>query len=52
MLLPGWIDEGSSRLPARTTRNWGRPEDLANKCVPQLGQNMRVISLPLSAVLL
>lgn len=51
MLRLGLIDDGSSRLPARTTRNWGRAVDLAKRWVPQLGQNWRVTSLPLSAVL-
>ncbi len=51
MLRLGLTDDGSSRLPARITRNAGRADDFANKCVPQMGQNWRTISLPLSAVL-
>lgn len=35
----------------RTTLNCGRADDLANSCDPQLGQNWRVTSLPLSALL-
>jgi hypothetical protein len=50
MFIVGWIDDGSSRLPARTTRNCEYPDDLANRCVPQLGQNWRVTSLPLLAL--
>lgn len=51
ILVLGFTDEGSSRLPARTTLNCGRAEDLAKSCEPQRGQNWRVIWLPLSAVL-
>lgn len=51
MFVVGWIDEGSSRLPARTTLMCGRADDLAKSCVPQLGQNCRITVLPLSAVL-
>jgi hypothetical protein len=49
MFMRGGTDEGSSRLPMRTTRNWGQPDDLAKRCVPQPGQNWRVTSLPLAA---
>ncbi len=49
--MVGLSEDGSSRLPTRTTRNCGRAEDLANKCDPQFGQNWRVTSLPLFAFL-
>src|SRR5580765_2696620 len=49
MFTPGWMDDGLSRLPTRTTLNCGRVLDLAKRCVPQLEQNWRVISLPLFA---
>ena len=45
----GLIDEGSSRLPARTTRNCGLVATLPKRCEPQLGQNCLVTSSPLSA---
>src|ERR1700733_2041928 len=50
MFIAGRTDDGSSRVPTRTTVNCGRPDELANRCEPQLGQNRRRISLPLSAV--
>ncbi len=52
MFVVGSMDEGSSRFPARTTRNWGRADDMANRCEPQIGQNCRMISFPLSATFL
>jgi hypothetical protein len=42
MFIVGLIDDGSSKLPALRTLNWGRAADNANKCVPQFGQNCRV----------
>src|SRR5580692_10584066 len=51
MFITGRTDDGSSRVPARTTVNCGRPDGFANRCEPQRGQNRRRISLPLSAVL-
>ena len=50
MFTLGRTDEGSSRFPARITRNCGRADEKANRCVPQLGQNCRVTRLPLSAL--
>ena len=38
-------DEGSSRLPTRTTRNSGRAFERANKCVPQVGQTLVLLEL-------
>jgi hypothetical protein len=45
------IDEGSSSVPILSTRNCGLAAELANSWQPQLWQNRREISLPLSAVL-
>jgi hypothetical protein len=50
MLVTGRTDEGSSRLPTRTTLNCGRTEVLAKRWVPQRGQNWHVTELPLAAV--
>ena len=52
MLIAGAIPDGSSKVPSRTTRNCGLADELANKWLPHLGQKWRVISLPLSALLL
>ena len=52
MLIAGAIEDGSSKVPNRTTRNCGLADEFANKWLPHLGQKWRVISLPLSALLL
>ncbi len=49
MFMSGRTQEGSSKLPVRMPRNCGLAEENPNKCVPQVGQNWRVIRLPLSA---
>ena len=51
MFTWGRTEDGSSRLPTRTTRNCGRASDRAKRCVPQAGQNWRVIAFPLWAAL-
>ena len=45
------MEEGSSKVPALTTVNCGRADELANRWEPQRGQKRRVIWLLLSAVL-
>jgi hypothetical protein len=51
IFINGRTDEGSSKLPARTTVNCGRADELAKSCEPHRGQKRRMILLPLSAVL-
>ena len=51
MFIVGFTDDGSSKVPARTTVNCGRADELAKRCEPQRGQKRRLIWLPLSAVL-
>lgn len=51
ILTWGRTDDGSSRLPTRTTRNCGRASDRAKRWVPHAVQNSRVIAFPLCAVL-
>lgn len=43
---------GSSSAPARITTSSGRSAELLKICVPQVGQKLRTICAPLSAVLL
>ena len=50
MFIVGVTDDGSSKVPARTTVNCGRADELAKRCEPQRGQKRRLIWLPLSAV--
>ena len=52
ILVLGVTDDGSSSVPARTTVYCGLPDESANRWQPQLGQNRRLIRLPLSAALL
>lgn len=51
MFAVGWIEEGSSSVPARTTVSPARPVLSANRWLPHFGQNRRRTRLPLSAVL-
>jgi len=51
MLATGLIDEGSSRVPMRTTVKPARPVFSAKRWVPQVAQNWRRTWLPLSAML-
>lgn len=51
MIASGLASVGSSSAPARTTIRCGRPEDSENIGVPQAGQKLRCIVLPLSAAL-
>ena len=51
IFMEGEIDEGSSKVPMRTTVNCGLADELANKCEPHAGQKRRRIWLPLAATL-
>jgi len=51
MFTVGRTEEGSSKVPARTTVNCGRADELADSWQPQLGQKRCRISFPLLAVL-
>jgi hypothetical protein len=50
MFASGRMEEGSSSVPTRTTVYPGLPEESANRCAPQSGQNRRLTTFPLSAV--
>jgi hypothetical protein len=52
MFATGATEDGSSRVPTRTTVRPGRPVLSANRCDPQWAQNLRVTRLPLSPGLL
>ena len=41
IFIVGRTEDGSSKVPARTTVKCGRADELENKCAPQLGQNRR-----------
>ena len=51
MLMPGSIDDGSSSVPSRTTRNSADADEEANRWQPQLAQEWREILSPPSASL-
>ncbi|MDR7092209.1 hypothetical protein J2X05_004250 [Cellvibrio fibrivorans] len=51
IFMVGEIDEGSSKVPIRTTVYCGLADELANRCEPHAGQKRRRIWFPLSATL-
>jgi hypothetical protein len=51
MVAAGFAISRSSRVPARTKIRWGRVSAVLNSGVPQAAQNLRCITLPLSATL-
>ena len=52
MFANGFTEEGSSRVPIRTTVSPTLPEESAKRWDPQFGQNLRRTVLPLSPFLL
>src|SRR5277367_3538980 len=51
MVAEGAATSASSRVPARTKTKCGRASELLRICVPHTGQNLRCMTLPLSATL-
>jgi hypothetical protein len=51
IVVAGLAISRSSRVPLRTNTRCGRASAALNRCVPQVGQNLRCITLPLSATL-
>ncbi|HEY0893623.1 MAG TPA: hypothetical protein VGE32_11250, partial [Cellvibrio sp.] len=52
IFIVGEIEEGSSKVPIRTTVYCGLADELANKCEPHAGQKRRRTWLQLSATLM
>jgi hypothetical protein len=51
MVAVGFATSGSSSVPARTKISWGLASAALKSGVPQAAQNLRCITLPLSATL-
>jgi hypothetical protein len=51
IVVAGLAISRSSRVPLRTNTRCGRASAALNTCVPQVGQKLRCITLPLSATL-